>query len=65
MTNEIKDKILKIIIITLSTESANNTIEAFLEAIEILVLNNYFSEEKMNKNINYLKKNIMYIYNNY
>ena len=49
----------------LSAESANNSIETSLEAIEMIVTNNYFSEEVININMTYLTKNIMCIYNNY
>ena len=63
ITNEIQNKILKLIIMTISTESSTNIIETSLEAIEILALNNYFSEEVININITNLTKNIMCIYN--
>jgi len=65
ITNENQDKIFKLIILTLSAENAYNIIETSLEAIEIIVSNNYFSEEIINNNINYLSKNFLCMYKNY
>ena len=65
ISNENQDKILKLIIMTLSVELANNTIETSLEAIEIISENNYFSKEIIDQNINNFGKNILSIYTNY
>ena len=62
---ENQDKILRLIIITLSADLANNTIETSLEAIEIISLYNYFSKEIIDQNINNFSKNLMLIYKNY
>ena len=65
ITNENQDKILKIIIMGLSNKKAKNIIEISLEAIEIIAVNNYFSNEVMGKNIKNLSEKLLYIYKNY
>ena len=63
--NEEKDKILKIIIMTLSIEKMNKIIEISLEAIEEIISKNYLSKEIIEKNLNNISKKIIFIYNNY
>ena len=65
LTKDDQDKILQLIILTLSIDKANNTIENSLEAIEILASNDFFDKEIINKNMNDLGKNLMNLYDNY
>ena len=65
LTKEDQDKILQLIILTLSLDKANNTIENSLEAIEILASNNFIDADIINKNLDDLGKNLMSIYDNY
>ena len=65
LTNEDKDKILKIIIMTLSAEMARNIIETSLEVIEIIATNDYLPEEIVSKHLNNLTHNFLCIYQNY
>lgn len=65
ITNEKQNRILKLILMALSTKKSKNIIEISLEAIEILSVNNYFSKEVVDKNIKNLSEKILYIYSNY
>ena len=65
ITKEDKEKILELIILTLSVDKANNTIENSLEAIDIIASNNYFEEDIVDKQLNNLGKNLLSIYGNY
>jgi hypothetical protein len=65
LTDENKEKIFQLIILTLSAELANNIIEISLEAIEIIAANEYFTEEIINNNINSLTEQLICVYNNY
>jgi len=65
LTKEDQDKILQIIILTLTVDKANNTIENSLEAIEILASNDFFDADIINKNLDELGKNLISVYDNY
>ena len=65
LTKDDQDKILQLIILTLSIDKANNTIENSLEAIEILASNDFFDKDIINKNMKDLGKNLMNLYDNY
>ena len=65
LTNENKEKIFQLIILTLSAQIENNITEISLEAIEIIALNEYFPEEIINNNINNLTEQLIFVYNKY
>lgn len=65
LTNETQDRILKIIIMTLSASNNKNIIENSIELIEIIISNDFFNNEILNNHIINLAKYILDVFCRY